>query len=110
VDDGHSHQEYVRQVLEAFRKTPGTMGTVHRPDRVLAAQLYQRGVPLEAIENAFVLAAARRMIRPVDAPPLGAIRSLAYFLPLIEEVLGLQVAPDYFQYLRRKVESLASPR
>jgi hypothetical protein len=41
---------------------------------------------------------------------LGAIRSLAYFLPLIEEVLGLQVAPNYFQYLRRKVESLASPR
>ncbi|MGA8762957.1 MAG: hypothetical protein WB562_08850 [Candidatus Sulfotelmatobacter sp.] len=110
MDDGHSQQEYVRQVLEAFRKTPGTMATVRRPDRVLAAQLYQRGVPLEAIENAFVLAAARRMIRPVDAPPLGAIRSLAYFLPLIEEVLGLQVAPDYFQYLRRKVESLASPR
>jgi hypothetical protein len=86
------------------------MGTVRRPDRVRAAQLYQRGVPLEAIENAFALAAARRIIRPVDAPPLGVIPSLAYFLPLIEEVLGLQVAPDYFQYLRRKVESLASPR
>jgi hypothetical protein len=110
VDDSHSQQQYVRHVLEAFRKTPGTMGTLRRPDRVLAAQLYQRGVPLEAIENAFVLATVRRMIRPVDAPPLGAIRSLAYFLPLIEEALGLQVAPDYFQYLRRKVESLTSPR
>jgi hypothetical protein len=27
---------------------------------VLAAQLHQRGVPLDAVENAFVLAAARR--------------------------------------------------
>jgi hypothetical protein len=27
--------------------------------------------------NAFVLAAARRLMRPVDAPPLGTIRSLA---------------------------------
>jgi hypothetical protein len=99
-----------RHVLEAYRKTPGTMGTVRRPDRLLAAQLYQRGVSLQVIENAFVLAAARRIIRPADAPALGAIRSLAYFLPVIEEVLGLHVTPDYFQYLRRKVESLASTR
>ena len=63
------------------------MGTVRRPDRVLAAQLYQRGVSVSVIENAFVLAAARRLMRPADAPPLGTIRSLAYFLPVIEEVL-----------------------
>ena len=73
-------------------------GTVRRPDRVLAAQLYQRGVSVSVIENAFVLAAARRLMRPADAPPLGTIRSLAYFLPVIEEVLGMRVSPDYFQY------------
>ena len=87
MDDGHGQEEYIRQVLEAYRKTPGTMGTVRRPDRMLAAQLYQRGVSVSVIENAFVLAAARRLMRPADAPPLGTIRSLAYFLPVIEEVL-----------------------
>lgn len=110
MDDGHGEQEYIRQVLAAYRKTPGTMGTVRRPDRVLAAQLYQRGVSVRVIENAFVLAAARRLIRPVDAPPLGTIRSLAYLLPVIEEVLGLRVSPDYFQYLRQKLERVASTR
>ena len=40
------------------------------------------------IENAFVLAAARRLMRPTDALPLGTIRSLAYVLPVIEEVLA----------------------
>jgi hypothetical protein len=110
VDQDHSQKEYVRHVLEAYRQTPGTTGTVHRPDRMLAARLYQRGVLLEAIENAFVLAAARRMMRPVDAPPLGTIRSLAYFLPVIEEVLALHVTPDYFQYLRGEIERLASER
>ena len=74
-------EEYIRRVLEAYRKTPGAMGTVRRPDRVLAVQLYQRGVCASAIENAFVLAAARRLMRPTEAPPLGPIRSLAYFLP-----------------------------
>jgi len=104
VDDGHGQQAYICQVLEAYRKTPGTMGTVRRADRTLAAQLYQRGVAVTVIENAFVLAATRRLIRPADAPPLGTIRSLAYFLPVIEEVIGLRVNPDYFQYLRHKLE------
>ena len=54
--------DYVRRLLDAYRVTPGTCGAVRRPDRLLAAQLHQRGVPLEAIENAFVLAAARRLM------------------------------------------------
>ena len=107
MDDGRRQEEYIRQVLEAYRKTPGTMGTVRRADRMLAAQLYQRGLSVRVIENALVLAAARRLIRPADASPLGAIRSLAYFLPVIEEVLGLRVSPDYFQYLRQKLERIA---
>lgn len=106
MNDGGAQDQYIRQVLEAYRKTPGTMGTVRRPDRMLAAQLYRRGVSAAVIENAFVLAAARRLIRPVDAPPLGTIRSLAYFLPAIEEVLGLRVSPDYFRYLRQKLQRI----
>ena len=102
-----SQEEYVRQVLEAYRKTPGTMGTVRRADRLLAAQLYQRGVSVRVIENALVLAATRRLVRPADAPPLGTIRSLAYFLPVIEEVLDLRVSPDYFEYLRYKLARIA---
>jgi hypothetical protein len=110
MDDGASQEEYSRRVLEAYRKTPGTMGTIRRPDRVLAAQLYQRGVSVSVIENAFVLAATRRLIRAADAPPLGMIRSLAYFLPVIEEVLGLRISPEYFQYLRHKLERIAPTR
>ncbi len=110
MDDGRGQEEYIRQVLEAYRKTPGTIGTVRRADRMLAAQLYQRGLSVRVIENALVLAAARRLMRPADAPPLGTIRSLAYFLPVIEEVLGLRVSPDYFQYLRHKLERIAPPR
>jgi len=105
-----NQDEYVHRVLDAYRKTPGTMGTVRRPDRLLAAQLHQRGVPLAAVENALVLAAARRLIRSADAPPLGTIRSLAYFLPVIDEVRSLPVNPDYFRYLRHKIERTTQTR
>jgi hypothetical protein len=110
VDNNRGQEEYVRQVLEAYRQTPGTMGTVRRSDRILAAQLYQRGVALSVIENALVLAAVRRLIRPANTPPLGTVRSLAYFLPVIEEVLDLKVSPGYFQYLRHKLARIAPIR
>ena len=98
-----SREEYVRKLLEAYRTTPGTTGSIRRPDRGLAAQLHQRGVPLRAAENALVLAVARRLMHSPEAPPLGTIRSLAYFVPVIEEVLEGTVGQDYFNYLRYRL-------
>jgi hypothetical protein len=100
--------EYVRRVLDTYRGTPETCGVVRRPDRLLAAQLHERGVPVHAVEDAFILAAARRMTRAVNIPPLAPIRSLAYFLPVIEEVMHLEVGHEYFEHLRRRVASLTA--
>jgi hypothetical protein len=110
MGDAGGQKEYLRQVLEAYRNTPGTTGTVRSADRLLAAQLYQRGLSLKVIENALVLAATRRLMRPADAAPLGTIRSLAYFLPVIEEVLESRVSPEYFDYLRHKLARAGSTR
>ena len=108
--DNDLQQDYVRRVLDAYRSTPGTAGTIRRPDRMLAEQLYRRGVSVEVVENALVLAATRRLMRPDDAPPLGTVQSLAYFVPVIEEVLELRVSPDYFRYLRHRLERIAPSR
>jgi hypothetical protein len=103
-------REYVQRVLEAYRATPGTSGVVRRPDRLFAGQLHERGVPVEAVGNALTLAAARRLARPADAAPLGIIRSLAYFSPVIEEVLKLKVGPEYFQHLRHRLQRVTTVR
>lgn len=84
-------EDYVREVLEAYRGTPGTCGKSRKQDRLLALQLYERGIPAKKVQDALVLATVRRMIRPADAPPLTIVRSLAYFLPVIEEVLETEV-------------------
>jgi hypothetical protein len=99
-----SREEYIQKVLDAYRQTPGTTGMIRRPDRLLAEHLYGRGVPLCAAENALVLATSRRQIRPAGAPPLTPIRSLAYFSPVIEEVLEFRVSPEYYRYLRYKIQ------
>lgn len=98
---------YVRRVLDAYRATPGTCGVVRKPDRALALRLFVSGVPLAAVENAFILAAARRLIRPAAAPPLGMIRSLAYFSPVIDEVLTSHVGEDYYLHLRHHLARLS---
>src|SRR5258708_5919004 len=103
-------REYVRKLREPYRRTPGTCGAARRSDRLPAAQLHQRGVPLEAVETALTLAAARRLARPANALPLGIIRSLAYFSPVIEEVLSLSVSPEYFRFLRQRITTRTSAK
>jgi hypothetical protein len=95
--------EYVQRVLDAYRATPGTCGAVRKPDRAFALQLFTRGVPLGVVENAMVLACARRLVRPAEAAPLGMIRSLAYFSPVIDEMLSLRINDAYFEHLRRRL-------
>jgi hypothetical protein len=93
-------KDYIRKVLDAYRRMPGTTGAIRRNDRLLAAALYDRGVSARTVENALVLAASRRIFRSPDTVPLQPIRSLHYLLPVIDEVLQLRISQDYFRYLQ----------
>ena len=104
TEDHMSRQEYIRRLLDAYRTTPGTTGYLRSADRRLAGTLYDQQVPLSAVEHALVLATARRLLRPPDAPPLGPVRSLHYFTAVIDEVMTLPVGEDYYCYLREKIE------
>jgi len=96
--------EYVKKVLDAYLVMPGASGIARRNDRLLAAQLHDRGIPLRAVENAILLAAARRICRSPQAPPLQPVRSLYYVLPVLDEVLATPVSPDYYRYVRLKLD------
>jgi hypothetical protein len=54
--------------------------------------------------------ATRRLARPADAPPLAIIRSVAYFSPVIDEVLSLPVSPQYFRHLRQRIATFPSDK
>jgi hypothetical protein len=99
-------KEYVDKVLELYCNTPSTIGRVRREDRQLARDLYHRGVTLRIIEQSMVLAAARRSFRAPDAPVLSPIRSLHYFIPVIEEVSGNPPSNEYINYLKMKLAKI----
>jgi hypothetical protein len=96
-------KNYIGQLLELYRNTPGTLARVCREDRRLAAVLYDRGLSLLTLQKAFVLAAARRCFRAPDAPALASIRSLHYFVPVIDEVLANPPDDSYIAYLKSKL-------
>jgi len=95
---------YVARLLAQYQKLPGTLGRILLDDRRTVLALHNRGVPLDIVENAFVLATARRTFRS-DADRLEPIRALRYFLPVIQEIVEAPPEPHYFAYLRRRLQS-----
>ena len=102
-------RDYVRSVLSAYLSLPDTPCRTSPFDRRLARDLHDRGIPLATVTSAFCLAIARRKARPPGAVPLGSIRAIAYFLPVLEEMLAKPIDPVYAEYLRRKISSSPAP-
>jgi len=78
---------YRQTLLDLYLRLPDTPCRVSRHDVCLVRQLWERHIPLTTAETALLLASVRRAARRPDAIPLGPIRSLHYFLPVIEELL-----------------------
>jgi hypothetical protein len=88
-----------------YRELPETPLRVSLHDHKQAAELHLRGIPLELIEAALLLGSLRRLLRPPGALTLSPIRSLAYFQPVIEELLSRPLSDTYLHYLRHKIKS-----
>ena len=91
-------------VLEGYRALPDTPNRSSRSDRSLAENWFHQQIPWPHIQAAFALALLRRHLRPEGSPPLPPIRSLHYFVPLLEEVS--QQAPRYVDYCRFRAHRL----
>lgn len=107
-DENSSRSRYVEKLLNLYLGLPETGCRTSRHDRQLAYQLYEQKVPIETIEMAMLLASARRIYRDQRYAALRPIRSLHYFLPVVEEVLANPLPPTYVQYLRYKLASLSA--
>ncbi len=99
--------EYADAVIKLYLQLPETPLKPTANDRQTAESLRARRIDLKAVESAMLLGTIRRLSRSSDMPPLSPIRSLAYFLPVIEELLFNPVPDDYLQYLRKKVGLLS---
>lgn len=79
-------EQYAQAVVDAYRRAQGATGRVRSADRDLARYLYDRSIPLQLVEDALLLAAARRGLRRRTAT-LPPVMSLHYYLAVIQELL-----------------------
>ena len=104
-----TEQAYIQALRSAYLQLPNTHRRFSRLDRRLASNLFQRGFSLELVRSALLLASARRLTRNPAEPPLPPVRSLHYFLPVLDEIRLQPLPPGYLEYLEAKLRS-AQPR
>jgi hypothetical protein len=103
TEERTAQQMFAERILNLYLVLPETPPRASRTDRRLADELYEKGIREEEVEAALLLVTARRLLRSADAPKLGPIRSLHYFLPVLEEVRSNPLSASYVDYLRRKL-------
>jgi hypothetical protein len=101
---------YVSKILTLYLELPETPLRTTLYDQKRAAELQLRGVPLDLIEAALLLGSLRRLLRPPGALPLSPIRSLAYFQPVIDELISSPLSNSYVGYLRNKMKPFAGKK
>jgi hypothetical protein len=103
VSAGSACRSYVKTLLALYVQTPGVLGRVRHADRQLARKLFDQGIPLYAVEDAFIVGAARRAKHNAFSTPLPPIRSLHYFQELIREMLERPPGYREIDELRRSL-------
>jgi hypothetical protein len=106
LDPASNPALYTCAVLTLYVDLPDTPLRASIHDQRLAQRLFETGIPLSLVETALLLGSLRRLCRPSDVRPLPRIRSLAYFQPVIEELLEHPVRDGYLDYLRLKLRSI----
>jgi hypothetical protein len=105
----HNRDIYVLAILSLYVDLPDTPARASPLDEAWAHRFFDRDIPFEVVETALLLGSLRRRERSPQAPPLAGIRSLAYFQPLIDELLQAPVSDSYRAALRLKMQRLRQP-
>jgi hypothetical protein len=107
-DNFPNHNQFVDSVISMYLKLPDTPSKPSYYDRLTASRFFAGKIPLTIIEAALLLASLRRFAHSGDLPPLSPIRSLAYLVPVIQELSEMPFPDGYLQYLRSKLSSFSN--
>jgi hypothetical protein len=90
----------IRKMLQA-RACINTL--VSAADEILAREWFDRGFSLELIEQTILIGCIRKYVSWRDNKTRSVIGSLKYFQSVLEEVQGMKVDHEYWDYLRYRL-------
>ena len=104
VDPAQTH--YLKAVEQLYASRSCIRSSFSEVDRQPARTWFQRGVPIEAVEQAILLGCARKYVAWLNGQCSEAIGSLHYFVPVLEEVLPYKRDWNYWSFVHSRVLQL----
>jgi hypothetical protein len=103
TDDGADR--FVSDIRKMLDERACVRSSFSTADEVLARQWFHAAVPLDRIRQAILLGCARKYVAWRNNPAVqGPISTLRYFIPLIEEIGQQKLDPDYWEFLRARIQ------
>jgi len=73
-------------------------------DERLAREWFERGIPLDQVDQAILFACSRKYISWRNGQTKAPINSLRYFESALEEIRGQKIDPEYWGYIRLRMQ------
>jgi len=73
-------------------------------DERLAREWFERGIPVDQVEQTILLACSRKYISWRNGQSKAPINSLRYFESTLEEIRGQKIDPEYWGFLRFRMQ------
>ena len=103
TDDGADR--FVSEIRTMLQERACVRSSFSTADEVLARQWFNAAVPLDRIRQAILLGCARKYVAWRNNPAVqGPISTLRYFTPIIEEIAQQKLDPDYWEFLRARIQ------
>jgi hypothetical protein len=101
-----SELDYLNRLRVLLGSRNCVVSSLTAADEKLIGGWFRQKIPFDQIERAFLLGCARKSIAMLNGQVSGSIVSLNYFSGLIEEVAHLETSPNYWIYLKQRVDRL----
>jgi hypothetical protein len=96
---------FIAEIRKMLAKRACVRTSFSTADAILARRWYHAAVPLERIGQAILLGCARKYVAWRNNPAVqGPISALRYFEPILEEIGKQKLDPDYWTYLRLRIQ------
>jgi hypothetical protein len=96
---------FVSEVKNMLQERTCIGSSFSAADELLARQWFHTAVPIERIRQAILLGCARKYVAWRNNPAVhGPISTLRYFAPIIDEIAQQKLDPDYWEFLRSRIQ------
>lgn len=99
-------EEYLGQIRRMLQARACVRLSFSTADEILTRQWLARGFTVEQIEQAILLGCARKYVAWRNRQGQAPIVTLRYFEPVLEEIQQVRISPEYFEYVRSRLERM----